>query len=292
LSIERVLGNFAENKFTETSRKMETTNHSFLRFQKLFRNKKPIIGMIHVRALPGTPAYTGDVKAIIKKALDEAKVYKNLGVEALMIENMHDTPYLNRKVGHEISSVMSIIAYEIKKLDDTPLGIQLLAGANKAALAAAGASGADFIRAEGFVFAHTADEGIMNSDAGKLLRYRKQIDAEKVLIFTDIKKKHSSHALTSDVDIVSTAHAAEFFLSDGLIITGESTGKAADFEELEKVKASTSTPVLIGSGITDENVRQFYDTADGLIIGSYFKKSGFWKNDLDEDRIKTILKKI
>lgn len=41
-----------------------------------------------------------------------------------------------------------------------------------------------------------ADEGFLNACAGDLLRYRKQIGAEHVQIFTDIKKKHrlDSHA--------------------------------------------------------------------------------------------------
>lgn len=51
-------------------------------------------------------------------------------------------------------------------------------------------SGLDFIRAEGFVFSHVADEGIINACAGDLLRYRKQIGAENIQIFADIKKKH------------------------------------------------------------------------------------------------------
>jgi len=51
-------------------------------------------------------------------------------------------------------------------------------------------AGLDFIRCEGFVFSHIGDEGWIDAEAGSLLRYRKMIDAENVLIFTDIKKKH------------------------------------------------------------------------------------------------------
>ena len=107
-------------------------------------------------------------------------------------------------------------------------GAQILAGANKQALAAALASGIDFIRAEGYVFAHVADEGIIESNAGELLRYRKQIGADNILVFTDIKKKHSSHSITADVDLKETAKAAEFFISDGLIVTGSATGEEAN----------------------------------------------------------------
>lgn len=111
--------------------------------------------------------------------------------DAIMIENMHDLPYLNRHVGPEITAAMSVICNEVKKAAPLiPCGIQILSGANKEAMAVAKATGLDFIRAEGFVFSHVGDEGMFNSDAGELLRYRRMIDAENILVFTDIKKKH------------------------------------------------------------------------------------------------------
>ena len=114
-----------------------------------------------------------------------------LSQDAILVENMHDIPYLNRQVGPEIVASMSVICNEVKRVaNNLPCGVQVLAGANKEALAVAKAANFDFIRAEGFVFSHIADEGTMNSDAGEVLRYRKQIGADSVLVFTDIKKKH------------------------------------------------------------------------------------------------------
>ncbi len=263
-----------------------------IRTMNLFEQYKPVIGMIHVDALPGTPEYKGSIKAIIEKALKEAETYANAGIKVLMIENMHDVPYLKRHAGVEVTTVMSIILYEIKKRIEMPAGIQILAGANKEALAAANSAGADFIRAEGFVFSHIADEGMFNSDAGELLRYRKQIGAENILIFTDIKKKHSSHAITDDVDVVETAKAAEFFLSDGVIITGISTGKEPNVEEIKKVKANVNIPVIAGSGITADNIHLYYEYCDAFIIGSYFKKDNKWFNTVDDKKIRLLLKNI
>lgn len=259
---------------------------------KLFDLNKPIIGMIHVDALPGTPKYQGSVKAVIEKAKSEALLYQSLGVPALMIENMHDVPYLNRNVGPEVTTLMSIILYEIKRNINLPLGIQILAGANKEAIASAHSAGTDFIRAEGFVFAHVADEGIFSSDAGELLRYRKEIGAESILVFTDIKKKHSSHSITADTDILETAKAAEFFLSDGVIITGSSTGSEPSLEEIKSVKEKIGIHVLAGSGITAENIMAYHDYCDALIIGSYFKQEGKWLNPIDPERVKMVLEKI
>ena len=262
------------------------------KFNKIFKTKKPIIAMIHVRALPGTPKYDGEIKKVIEQALAEAKIYRDAGVDALAIENMHDIPYLNQNVDAEITAGMSIIGYEVKRATNLPCGIQILAGANKQAIAVALAAGLDFVRVEGYVFAHVADEGIFQSCAGELLRYQKKIGAEHIAIFTDIKKKHSSHAITNDVDIVETAKTAEFFLSDGVIITGISTGASADLGELKKTKTSINIPVLVGSGITYDNVQSYLSFADGLIVGSYFKRNGYWANEVIKDRVKRFMEKV
>jgi len=262
------------------------------RFSKIFGVKNPIIGMIHVDALPGTPKNKISAKRIIDKAISEAELYHKNGIDALGIENMHDVPYLNRTAGPEITSIMSIIGYEIKSKTSLPVGIQILAGANKQALAAANSAGLDFIRAEGFVFGHLADEGYIDSDAAELLRYRKNIGAENILVFTDIKKKHSSHSISNDVSIEETAHAAEFFLSDGLIVTGVATGKEADLDEIKTVKNNVKLPVIIGSGVNNKNVEKYFQNSDAMIIGSYFKKNGNWKNGIDGSRVKSFMKTI
>lgn len=262
------------------------------KFRSVFKVPKPIIGMVHVEPLPGTPNYKGKVKDIINKACTEAKLYLNAGVDAIGIENMHDVPYLCKTAGPEISSLMSIIGYELKSLTKLPVGIQILAGANKQALAAANSAGLDFIRAEGFVFSHIADEGTIQSDAAELLRYRKNIGAESILIFTDIKKKHSSHNITSDVSIEETAEAAEFFQSDGVIITGTSTGKEANINEIKSVKKIVKIPVIIGSGVNEQNADKYLPSCDALIVGSFFKKNGNWKNTVDKSRVISFMKKV
>ena len=262
------------------------------KFQSVFKIDKPIIGMIHLKALPSTPNFKNNINEIIETALQEAETYKKAGIDALAIENMHDVPYLKNKVGHEVSSLMSIIGYEVKKLSALPCGIQVLSSANNAAIAIAKNAGLDFIRAEGFVFGHVADEGYIDAKAGELLRYRKVINAEHIAVFTDIKKKHSSHTITSDVDIVETAKAAEFFLSDGVIVTGISTGKTADSEEITSIKKACNIPVLVGSGVTIDNVSNYLPISDALIVGSYFKENGHWANALSYDNIANFMDKV
>lgn len=262
------------------------------KFSSIFKKEKPIIGMIHVQALPGTPRHKLESSQIIDEALNEARVYKKGGIDAIMIENMHDIPYIKNGVGHEVSSLMCLIAYLIKQETNLPVGIQILAGANKEALAVAKASSIDFIRAEGFVFAHTADEGIIEAQAGDLLRYRKQIEADSVAVFTDIKKKHSSHAITQDISLLDTAKAARFFLSDGVIITGSHTGEAASIDELKVLKDTLDFPILVGSGITQDNVANYLPICDAMIVGSFFKENGYWENALSYERVASFMELV
>ena len=256
-------------------------------FRERFGAPRAMVGMLHLGALPGTPSAAHSVEALIQATLAEARIYRDAGFTALAIENMHDRPYLKGGVGPEITAAMTAIARDVKRETGLVLGIQVLAGANREALAVAHASGADFVRVEGFVYAHVADEGVIESCAGELLRYRHAIGAERVLVFADIKKKHSAHAITADVSIVETAKAAEFFLADGVIVTGASTGEPASPDEVREVVGAAHVPVLVGSGITPENLARF-SSAHGFIVGSSVKQGGVWCNPLDREAVRAL----
>ncbi|XP_044253880.1 uncharacterized protein F13E9.13, mitochondrial, partial [Tribolium madens] len=245
-----------------------------LKFRQLFNTTKcAVIGMVHVGALPGAPLCNNSVDSLVSKACKDTETYLKWGLDGILVENMHDLPYIQSKhFTPETVATMTRVCAEIRRIapEGVPCGVQVLACGNKEALAVAKATNLDFIRAEGFVFGHVADEGYTDANAGLILRYRRHIQAENVLIFADIKKKHSSHAITSDVSLVETAQAAQFFLADGLIVTGAATGSPANASELVQVKKCCSLPVLVGSGVTCDNLEDYLG-ADGVIVGSYFK---------------------
>ena len=255
----------------------------------IFSAAKPVIAMIHLGALPGTPAHGLSLADIEKQALHEAKIFRAAGVHGLMLENMHDTPYLRGTVGPEIVASMAIIARAVKQTSKLPCGIQILAAANLEAMAVAHAADLDFIRAEGFAFAHVADEGIIQSSAAELLRYRRMIGADHVQVWTDVKKKHSSHAITADVDIGETAHAVEFMKGDAVIVTGAVTGDAPQSADVLAVKRKTRLPVYLGSGVTAANLKSFFAAADGFIVGSEFKQGGHWSRAVAAARVEKFM---
>jgi uncharacterized protein len=249
--------------------------------------RRALIGVVHVAALPGTPAAGLSMDEIRERAVADALVYRNAGFDALILENMHDRPYLKGAVGPEIVAAMTAIAVAVRGAVPLPLGIQVLAGANTEALAVAHACGAVFVRVEGFVFAHVADEGLIEACAGPLMRFRKAIGAERVRVFADIKKKHAAHALTADVDLAETARAAEFFAADGVVVSGVATGRETDADEVRAVSTAVGIPTLVGSGVTPVNLER-YPEADGLIVGSSVKRDGWWANPVDPARANEI----
>ncbi|KAL1501708.1 hypothetical protein ABEB36_006989 [Hypothenemus hampei] len=260
------------------------------RFRQLFNKKCSIIGMVHVKSLPGTPLFTNDIEKIVIEACRDTEIYLNHNLDGILVENMHDVPYVqSRHFDPEITATMSRICTEIRKIVPKviPCGVQVLSCGNKEALAIAKACNFNFIRAEGFVFSHIGDEGFTDANAGSLLRYRRNIEAEDVLVLADIKKKHSSHSITSDVSLMETAKAAEFFLADGVVLTGISTGEPAKPDELMELK-NISLPILVGSGVTLGNFRDYLQ-ADALIIGSYFKAGGLWSNGIDKYRVEQFM---
>ena len=255
----------------------------------LFGVRRALIGVVHLQALPGTPRSKLEIAAITSTAVEEARQYENAGFHGVMIENTHDRPYLKVSVGPEIVAAMAVIGAEVRRAIALPLGIQVLAGANSSTLAVALACGASFVRVEGFVFAHVADEGLIEASAGDLLRYRRAIGADHIRVFADVKKKHSAHAITGDLDIVETAKAAEFFIVDGVIVTGVATGQPAEPDEVNAVGRGVSVATIVGSGITAENILH-YSEADAFIVGSSIKKDGLWSNPIDNDRARSLVR--
>jgi uncharacterized protein len=254
--------------------------------------KRALIGMVHVRALPGTPRQELSISEIVDLAVGESRVMADAGFDGVIVENMHDRPYVHGVKPPEIVASMTRICQAVADAAGSMTrGIQILSGGNQEAIAVAAATGSAFIRCENFVFSHIADEGFLTeAEAGPLLRYRRSIGAEGVKVFADLKKKHASHAITLDVSIGEAAAAAEFFGADGVIVTGTATGKPTSVSDVTAVRSATTLPVLVGSGVTPELVPGLFDAgADGLIVGSSIKEDGLWTNAIDPARCRALV---
>lgn len=258
-------------------------------FPKSPKESATLIGMIGLAPLPGTPLYKGSVQAIVDRALSDMELYAHYKVDGVLLENSGDLPYLKPPLGDAVITVVQQIAKEVRARFPGPVGLQLLEGANLQAMEIAAAENLDFIRVEGFVFAHVGGAGIIEGCAGELLRLRKSLGADSIQVFADVDKKHCAHAITDDLSIEDVARQSEFFLADGLILTGPHTGFPPYKDDLERVRSITHIPVLSGSGMTSDNVSHFHGLADGFIVGSYFRKGGKYLEDIEEMRLASFV---
>lgn len=251
---------------------------------------KFLAAMIAVLPLPGSPLYDGNDQRVVDQALSDLALYKSAGVDSVILENDHDLPYIQPPLDESGIALMTRIAIEARRMFEGPIGIQMLEAANVTSLEIAAAADLDFIRVEAYVFAHVGGSGIINGSSGKILRRRKDLGVEHIKVFADVKKKHGSHSLTIDLDISDEIKQAEFFLVDGVIVTSQFTGVNPDKLDLLKAKAATRLPVLIGSGMTANNIREFLPLADGFIVGSDFRRDGKFLEKLDPTRLHVFMR--
>ena len=257
----------------------------------IFKRDRVAIGVVHCPPFGGSPRYDGrSFDAIREEALADAKAYAAGGIDGLIIENHGDIPFLRPDdIGPETAAYMTAITRDAIAETGLPTGINVLANAPVHALAVASASGAAFVRVNQWANAYVANEGLLDGQAATTLRYRRSIGADDVAIFADSHVKHGAHAITGDRTIGELTRDLEFFDADAIIATGQRTGDAATDEELATVSEGTSLPILVGSGVTRENVKRILASANGVIIGSSLKKGGVWWNAVDVDRVSAFM---
>lgn len=261
---------------------------------RLFGKRKVAIGVIHCPALPGSPAYDGEsVDVIIERAVADAKTYTGGGIDGLIIENHGDIPFSKPgDLGPETAAMMAVIADRIRHQVAVPIGINVLANAAIPAIATAKAAGAAFVRVNQWANAYVANEGLIEGEAGKAMRYRAWLRAQEVMIFADVHVKHGAHAIVADRSIAELTRDVEFFGADVVIATGERTGDPPALDEVNKIRRSTRLPITIGSGVTNDNVGALLGVADGVIIGSSLKYDGIWWNAVEQSRVEKFMEEV
>ena len=255
--------------------------------------QKPVIGMLHLAALPGAPLYGGSLAAVREAALRDAQLLAEGGVNGLMIENFGDVPFFPGRVPAHVVAHMTTIAAEVRRVvPDVPLGINVLRNDGLSALAVAHAVGADYVRVNVLCGARVADQGVLQGIAHDLLRLRAELGAGAVKIFADVDVKHSAplaeRPLGDEVD--DTLHRG---LADALIVSGAGTGKPTDPEKVRAVKAAARGAVIfLGSGVTPQTLPALLPHANGFIVGTYFKHDGVPSNSIDPHRVRELMAQV
>lgn len=254
----------------------------------LFGTTKPIIGVVHLMPLPGSPRWSGDLRAVLDHAREDAKALVSGGASGIIVENYGDVPMRKGQVGPETVAAMTLAVEAVKETASLPLGINVLRNDAKSALAIAAICGAAFIRVNVHTGVMVTDEGIIEGRADETLRYRQALGCD-VKIFADVLVKHA--VPLGEQDHWHAARTAkERGLADALIVSGAMTGEEASVDDVRIVKSAVrDTPVLVGSGVDENNVTNLVAVADGAIVGTSLKREGQVFNPVDRQRVRRIV---
>lgn len=252
-------------------------------------NHQPLmIGMVHTLALPGTPLYDrpGGMKKVIDQALEEAKILEETGFHALLYCNESDMPYQTR-MEPEVVAAMTAVVGEVQSRVSLPHGINMLLDP-LASLAIAHATGGRFIRC--FLSGtYVGDLGFYTPDAPALLRLRKNLDAQEIRLICNVTAGFSVNLDTRPVPDVAAA-AAFIGLADAVCVSGPAAGKEADLDLIRQVAEKVpETPVVVGTGVSAENIQALARVADGFIVGTSIKKDGKTLNPVDPAKAREFM---
>ncbi|MCP5047003.1 MAG: BtpA/SgcQ family protein [bacterium] len=257
-------------------------------FNGLFPDK-PIIGMVHLKALPGAPNFRNNFEDVMEAALADAETLEAGGVDGIMIENFYDVPFFTNRVEPVTIAAMTRIISAIHGRTKLPLGVNVLRNDGIGALSIAEVCECRFIRINILSGAMVTDQRIIEGQAAEVARLRRRLDSG-VLIFADCMVKHAAPLGQSDI----LRAAEDTWLragADALIISGSGTGKVTELNQLEKIKqALPGAPVLVGSGVNGDNVTRMLNSSDGVIVGSSIKQGNSVANPVDIKKVKHLVR--
>ncbi|MDD5199059.1 MAG: BtpA/SgcQ family protein [Terrimicrobiaceae bacterium] len=250
-----------------------------------------LIGVIHLKPLPGSPRWQGDFPAISKSAVADARAFEQGGADLLVIENFGDVPFTKGAVPAETVAAMAVASAAIRATVRLPLGFNVLRNDAHAALALCAACGGSFIRVNVHTGAMVTDQGLIEGHAFETVRLRQRL-APTVNLFADVLVKHASPLGDLPIEIAAR-DTVERGLADALIVSGTGTGVATKIDDVRRVRAACpDTPILLGSGVTAANVGGYLEFANGFIVGTSVKRGGDIAKPVDERRVVALRKAL
>lgn len=229
-----------------------------------------LIGVLHLKALPGSPGHMLSMDEILERALGDARALEEAGFDAVVVENYGDAPFPADSLSPASVAAMAVVADRVRRECSLRVGVNALRNDARAALGIASAVGASFVRVNVHTGVCATDQGFIEGRADETLRYRRLL-GQRVAILADVHVKHA--VPISQPDIARAARETAYRgMADGLIVTGPATGEPVDIDELRRVReAVPDRRLFVGSGATAETVQALLSVADGIIVGTSIK---------------------
>lgn len=258
---------------------------------RLFPTTPAVIGMIHLKPLPGSPGFKGSMDEVVDHALGEARVLQNGGVNGIVVENFWDSPFLKDNSDAVTVSGITVCVREILKEASVPIGVNVLRNDALTALSIAEVTGASFIRVNVLTYAMVTDQGIIEGCSYPLSRLKNQLNSE-VQVFADVMVKHAYPLTEMDIATVAKDTASRGG-ADVLVVSGTGTGEPIAIEDARRIKeAVPGVPLASGSGVEPGNILKLSEYIDLFIVGTYFKEKGRVENRTDPDRVSSLVELV
>lgn len=254
----------------------------------LFNTAKPVIAMVHMPPLPGDPGYDAEkgMAHIIEHVRADLEALQGGGVDAVMFSNEASLPYLTDVEQITVACMARVIG-ELRGQVHVPFGVNVLWDPY-ASLDLAMAVGASFVR-EIFTGVYASDFGLWNTNAGKIVRHQHAIGAQHVRLLFNIVPEAAVYLGGRPLAEVarSTAFNAR---PDALCVSGLTAGKETSQQALEEVKNVVGdVPVFANTGVRISNVEQQLAVADGVVVGTTFKRDNYIWNPVDRKRVEEFM---
>ncbi len=257
-----------------------------------FGRERPLVGMVHLLPLPGSPRFGGSIGAVIERARADAEVLLAEGMDGVLVENFGDAPFAGGRVEAVTVAAMTMAVEAVRRVaGERPVGVNVLRNDAASALGVAAATGASFIRVNVHTGVMFTDQGVLEGEAHRTLRERERI-APDLLVLGDVLVKHAAAPAGIDPQMAA-ADLRERGLADILIASGARTGAPTDPARVEAVRrGAPGAPVWVGSGMTVENAAELISVADGVIVGSVLHRGGEVGRGIEGARVRALVEEL
>jgi uncharacterized protein len=251
---------------------------------------KPLLGVVHLQPLPSSSRHAG-MDAVFDAAMADARALQAGGVDGVVVENFGDAPFhkgdARDPVSPDVPAALAIVAHRIRTELGLPVAVNCLRNDGIAALGAAAVAGAQWIRVNVWSGAYCTDQGVIESEAARVLAFRKRLGA-RVRILADFMVKHA-RPLVPFEPADAAKDLAQRSGADAMILSGTRTGEPVDVAWLDTVRAAVGRfPIWIGSGLTPDNAAALWPRCDGAIVGTFVKRGGRVAAPVDVERVRAM----
>jgi hypothetical protein len=143
-----------------------------------------------------------------------------------------------------------------------------------------------------FTGIYASDFGLWNTNCGEAVRHQYAVFGQNVKLLFNIFPEASAYLAGRSPDNIALSTVFNT-RPDGLCVSGLTAGMETDTQVLKLVKdAVPGTPVFANTGVTQANIEEQLSIADGVIIGTTFKRDGYIWNEVDRVRVRELMDKV